>query len=81
MRCEAPTLVLHRRRFATRSPGRVLYARSAPVYLSFNVQYHPHAAVKVHPIDTNCWVVLDSQINVLANTKTEITSLREVLFP
>ena len=34
-----------------------------------------HAAVKVHAIDTNCGIILDAQINVLANTESEVASL------
>lgn len=31
-----------------------------------------HAAVEVHSVDTNCRVILDSQIDVLANSETEV---------
>lgn len=37
-----------------------------------------HAAVEVHSVDTDCRVVLDTEINVLADTKTEVTGLGEV---
>lgn len=36
---------------------------------------HSHAAVKVHAIDTNCGIILDAQINVLANAESEVASL------
>ena len=39
---------------------------------------HSHAAVKVHTVDTNTGVVLDTQVNVLADTETEVTGLGEV---
>ena len=37
-----------------------------------------HAAVEVHSVDTNRRVVLDAEIDVFADTKTEVASLREV---
>ena len=37
-----------------------------------------HAAVEVHAVDTNARVILDAQIDVLADTETEVTGLREV---
>jgi len=37
-----------------------------------------HADIEVHSVDTNSRVVLDSEINVFADTETEVTSLREV---
>jgi len=40
-------------------------------YLSFPC----HAAVEVHAVDTDRRVVLDSQINVLADTEAEVASL------
>jgi hypothetical protein len=42
---------------------------------------YSHAAVEVHSVDTNRGVVLDSQINVFANTESEIASLAEVALP
>lgn len=33
---------------------------------------------QVHTEDTDSWVVLDTEINVLLNTETEVTSLGEV---
>ena len=41
----------------------------------------PHAAVEVHSVDTNGRVILNSQIDVLANAKAEVAGLGEVLFP
>ena len=38
-----------------------------------------HAAVEVHSVDTNCWIILDSQINVLGDTESKIASVRKVL--
>jgi hypothetical protein len=37
-----------------------------------------HDAVEVHSVDTNSWVVLDSEIDVLGDTETEVTGLGEV---
>ena len=31
-----------------------------------------HAAVKVHAVDTNRWIIFDAQIDVLANTESEV---------
>ena len=38
-----------------------------------------HDNVEVHTVDTDTWVVLDTQVNVFVNTETEVTSGREVL--
>ena len=48
---------------------------SVPTHLS---ERNSHAAVKVHAVDTNRWVILDAQIDVLANTESEVASLGEV---
>ena len=40
-----------------------------------------HAAIEVHAVDTNRWVVLDAQIDVLRDTKTEVARLAEVALP
>lgn len=40
---------------------------------------HSHAAVKVHSVDANCWVVFNSQIDVFADAKSEIACFRKVL--
>ena len=45
------------------------------------VWIHSHAAVKVHAVDTDRRVVLDTQVDVLADTKAEVTGLREVSLP
>ena len=37
-----------------------------------------HTGVKVHSVNTNCWVVLDTEIDVFADTETEVASLGEV---
>lgn len=37
-----------------------------------------HAAVEVHAVDTDAWIVLDAQIDVLRNTEAEVASLGEV---
>jgi hypothetical protein len=50
------------------------------IFIGFlsHVQYS-HAAVKVHPVDTNSRIVLDAQIDVLADTEAKVASLRKVL--
>jgi len=37
-----------------------------------------HTAVEVHAVDTDRRIILDTQINVLANTEAEVASLGEV---
>lgn len=37
-----------------------------------------HAAVEVHSVDTNTRVVLDTEINVFADTEAEVSSLGEI---
>ncbi len=39
---------------------------------------YAHAAIEVHSVDPDCRIIFDAQIDVFANTKTEIASLREV---
>ena len=43
------------------------------------MEEHSDAAVEVHTVDTNTGVVLDTQVNVFADTETEVTGLGEVL--
>lgn len=40
-----------------------------------------HAAVKVHSVDTNTRVILDTQVNVFADTEAEVAGLGEVALP
>jgi len=40
-----------------------------------------HAAVEVHAVDANGWVIFDAQIDVFADTKTKVASLGEVTLP
>ena len=51
---------------------------SAPGSSYSKAQLNLHAAVKVHAVDTNCRVVLDSQIDMFANTKPKVACLRKV---
>ena len=37
-----------------------------------------HAAIKIHPVDADSRIIFDSQINVFADTETEIASFGEV---
>lgn len=46
--------------------------------LSNTVSWAGHDDVEVSTEDTNTWVVLDTQIDVLVNTETKVTSFREV---
>jgi hypothetical protein len=39
---------------------------------------HLHAAVEVHTIDTDGWIVFNAQIDVFANTETKVASCRKV---
>ena len=87
MRWLAPTLLLARLRFATRSPGRVLYnieSISCPpsadgASRGFRERDNSHAAVKIHAVNTNRRIIFDAQINMFADTETKVASLREVL--
>jgi hypothetical protein len=74
---EEPTWVLHRRRLATRSPGRVLCLVSTISVIAFT-PFYLHAAVEIHSVNTNRRVVLDTKIDVFADTEAEVASLREV---
>lgn len=40
-----------------------------------------HAAVEVHAVDTNRWIVLDTKIDVLRDTEAEVASFAEVALP
>src|SRR4051794_17296631 len=42
------------------------------------VRANSHADEEVHSVDTNAGVVLDTEIDVLGDTESEVTSLREV---
>jgi hypothetical protein len=59
-------------------------ARSGPTNSQHNSNHsrrccgYSHAAVKIHSVDTNRRVVLDTKINVFADTETEVASLGEV---
>lgn len=48
-------------------------------FISSGVVVNSHDAVEVHSVDTDGRVVLDSQIDVLGDTETEVTGLGEVL--
>lgn len=37
-----------------------------------------HADVEVHSVNSDSWVVLDAEIDVLGDSETEVTGLREV---
>lgn len=37
-----------------------------------------HARIEIHSVDTNRRIVLDTEINVFADTETKVASLREV---
>ena len=40
-----------------------------------------HAAVKVHPVDTDCRIILDAQIDMFADPKPKVPRFREILLP
>lgn len=78
--CDAPILDLHRRRLATRSPGRVLLnhqQRGSPSLL-LRAMISLHAAIEVHSVDTNTWVIFDPKIDVFADPKPEVSCLGEI---
>lgn len=52
-----------------------------PDDMQYSNQGYAHAAVEVHAVDTNGRVVLDTEIDVLANTETEVAGLGEVALP
>ena len=74
---EDPTWVLHRRRLATRSPGRVLYLVNTVSMISLT-SFYLHATVEIHSVNTNRRVVLDTEIDVFADTEAKVASLGEV---
>ena len=82
MRWLAPIRDFARLRLATRSPGRVLKKSNpsqSPCLSILTLPHsHLHAAVKVHSVDTNTRVVLDAEIDVLADTEAEVAGLGEV---
>jgi hypothetical protein len=41
---------------------------------------YSHAAVEIHSVNSNRRVVLNTKINVFADTETKVASLREVTF-
>jgi hypothetical protein len=72
-----PTRLFARLRLATRSPGRVLQL-CQPLILCFQLLIYSHAGEEIHPVNSDRRVILDTKIDVFADTETEVTSLREV---
>ncbi len=57
--------------------------RSGPMTCQHRSSYadicrYSHAAVEIHSVNTNRRVVLDTEIDVFADTETKVASLREV---
>ena len=78
--CCLPILLLHRLLLAIRAPGRLLGPRIS--HWKHRVfQLDSHAAVKVHAVDTNGRVILDTKIDVFRDTETKVARVREVLLP
>jgi len=50
----------------------------AAATLSNALSWSAHAAVEIHSVNSDRRVVLDTKIDVFADTETEVTSLREV---
>ena len=48
------------------------------VLLALRVDSRVHAAVEVHAVDTDRWVVLDTKIDVFRDTEAKVASLAEV---
>lgn len=46
-----------------------------------SIRVYAHAAVEVHAVDTDGRVVLDAEIDVLADTEAEVAGLGEVALP
>ena len=57
----------------------VSYTRLAPPPSADSGTRSRHAAIEVHAVDTNSRIILDSKIDVLADTEPEVARLREVL--
>lgn len=55
--------------------------RGASLTAGNTLTWAGHDAVEVHSVNTNGRIVLDAQVNVLRDTKTKVTSLREVPLP
>ena len=45
--------------------------------LTWSIKHH----IEVHAVDTDTWIVLDAQIDVLLDTKTEVSRNAEVIAP
>ncbi len=70
------------RRRDTRKPGRPMTAKkSIPTHTHMSDEWKLHALGKqcARTVDANGGVVLDSEINVLLNTETEVASVAEVV--
>lgn len=52
-----------------------------PILTSLAFSCNLHADVEVHAVDTDRWVVLDTQVDVLRDTETEVAGLGEVALP
>lgn len=69
------------------SPARDTGTWSAPSHHTHQpldaprIPSHLHAAVEVHPVDTDCRVIFDAKIDVFRDSKTEVACIREVSFP
>ena len=62
----------------TRSSPRARQPQSSQVIVERN---YSHAGEEIHSIDTDRWVVLDAEIDVFADTETEVPRLREIALP
>ena len=76
-------------RLAASALGHTL-ARAGPVFgismaasaiSSIPMMKNVHAAVEIHAVDTDRWVVLDAKINVLRDAEAEVARLAEVALP
>ena len=57
------------------------FNRQKPYIIHSSLHLYSHAAVEVHAVNTNRRVVLDTQVDVLRDTETEVASLGEVALP
>jgi len=53
----------------------------AATTLGYTLAWSGHAAVEIHSVNTNRRVVLDTKIDVFADTEAEVASLGEVALP
>jgi len=61
-----------------RYPVRNTHARLTGTALGNTISRAVQHNIEIHTINTSRWIVFNTEINVFGNTKTEITSSREI---